>query len=202
MTQNTGTTAPEDEFYEDAQDNFPSKWDFEDRLVAVWPTGKTGTRVGENGKEYPWIETITMALDDGPDGDKGEGLTGDREEFLVGPAPAHAEGIQWSAAGVYSRVRPKLGKTMLAEKKDEHGKVVTDRSGQAVMETVVDYRPVCGRINRRKNAKKGLADSWSLGKPTEEDRVILRAMADDIKKMTAKVKQDFEKSEDQAAFDE
>ncbi len=185
MTTDTSNTQA-DEFYEDAQDNFPSKFDFEDRLVAIWPTGKTGTRQGENGKDYPWIETLTLALDDGPDGDKGVGLTSDREEFLVGPAPAHAEGLQWSAAGVYSRVRPKLGKTIQLD----------DGS------TVPDYRPVCGRINRRKNAKKGLADSWSLGKPTDEDREILRANADVIKRMTAKVKADAEKAGDEAAFDE
>jgi len=181
----TNTTA--DEFYEEAQDNFPSKFDFEDRLVAIWPTGRTGEREGENGKPYPWIETLTLALDDGPDGDKGVGLTSDREEFLVGPAPAQAEGIQWSAAGVYSRVRPKLGKT------------IPDPANPT--QQIPDYRPVIGRINRRKNAKKGMADSWSLGKPAEGDRAIMRQHEALIRSLTAKVAASFQEASDAEAFD-
>jgi hypothetical protein len=176
-------TNTEDEYYTDAQDNFPSKFDFEDRLVAIWPTGKTGEREGENGKPYPWIETVTVALDDGPDGDKGVGLTSDREEFLVGPAgteDAIAWGIQWSATGVYSRVFPKLGAKLA--------------------DGTPDYRPVVGRINRRKNAKKGLADSWSLGKPTDADREILRARLDVIKRVSGEVKAKAQAAEDTAAF--
>lgn len=198
MTDTTNTSATdEDEFYVDAQDNFPDKFDFEDRLVAIWPTGKTGTRPGTNGKPYPWIETLTLALDDGPDGDKGTGIKGDPRDgntFLVGPAPASAEDIQWSAAGIYSRVRPRLGK--LKMKTD--GTPELDENGQPIK----DYRPVIGRINRIRNKDKSLADPWSLAKPAEADRAAMLRHAGVIKTLTAKVKEGFEKDADVAAFDE
>jgi hypothetical protein len=177
------TTSTEDEFYDEAADEFPTKHDFEDRLVAIWPTGKTGTRPSEQAGQdpYPWVETITMALDDGPDGTAGEGMTSDKTPYLVGPAPATADAFQWSATGVFTRVAPRLRKKM------------ADGSP--------DYRPVIGRINRRKNAKKGFSDSWSLGKPVESDRELVRQHEAAIRKMTAQVAAARGEAEDAAAFD-
>jgi hypothetical protein len=183
MATDKSNASTEDEFYEEAADEFPAKEDFENRLVAVWPTGKTGTRVSEaSGKEYPYVETITMALDNGPDGEAGDGMRSDDAPYLVGPAPDHADGFQWSATGVYSRVFPRLSRTM------------ADGSP--------DYRPVIGRINRRKNAKKGFSDSWSLGKPVETDRDIVKAHEAVIRAMTAKVAKARQAAEDSAAFTE
>lgn len=179
--------SPADEFYDDAQDDFPAKEDFENRLVAIWPTGKTGTRIGENGQEYPWVETYSMVLDNGTTTLQEVAITGggdrsDGEPYLVGEAPALAEGIQWSATGVYSRVAPRLTKRL--------------------PDGTVDYRPVVGRINRRKNAKKGLADSWSLSKPTEEDRPKIRALESELMAMTQRVRGERQADSDKAAFDE
>ena len=181
------TSANEDEFYVEAEDEFPVKEDFEDRLVAIWPTGKKGTRPSEQAgaDPYPWVETITMALDDGPDGAELPGARSDKSPFLIGPAgsdTAVAEAFQWSATGVYSRVEPRLRKKM------------------ADGETP-DYRPVIGRINRRKNVKKGFNDSWSLGKPTEADKATVNRYADALRAMTARVAAERSQAEDAAAFD-
>jgi len=181
---NTGTN--EDEFYDEAADEFPTKEDFEDRLVAIWPTGKTGTRPSEQAGQdpYPWVETITMALDDGPDGTAGTGNRSDKAPYLVGPAgtpEAVAEAFQWSATGVYSRVQPRIRKKLA--------------DGEP------DYRPVIGRINRRKNAKKGFSDSWSLGKPTEDDKPTVKAHEQAIRAMTARVAKERGEAEDAAAFE-
>lgn len=176
----------EDEFYVEAEDEFPVKEDFEDRLVAIWPTGKTGTRPSEQAGQdpYPWVETITMALDDGPDGASLPGARSDKSPFLIGPAgsdTAVAEAFQWSATGVYSRVEPRLRKKMADG-------------------TTPDYRPVIGRINRRKNAKKGFSDSWSLGKPVEADRAAVKAHEATLRKITARVAKERAEAEDAAAF--
>jgi hypothetical protein len=171
MAENASTTTPEvDEFYDDVTETFPRKEDFEDRLVAVWVTGKHGTRLSEaNNKPYGWVETITMALDDGQDGTKGHGKASDGDEFLVGPAPAYAEPFQWSAEGMYSRLYPRIN--------------LRNAEGLA------DYRPAIGRVNRRKNAKKGFNDSWSIGKPADSDRATIRQYADQIRAMTKHVQE-------------
>jgi hypothetical protein len=182
MTEATGTT--EDEFYDEAQDEFPIKEDFEDRLVAVWVTGNHGTRKSEAPpyKEYGWVETITAVLDDGQDGTKGSGNRSDGKPFLIGPAPAVAEAIQWSAEGMYARLRPRIGK-------------VDPETGERI------FKPLTGRINRRKNAKRGFNDSWSIGSPTDSDKEILRANRDLLMKITAQVAKDAETSADAEAFE-
>lgn len=187
------TSTNEDEFYVEAEDEFPVKEDFEDRLVAIWPTGKTGTRPSEQAGQdpYPWVETITMALDDGTDPmqvvaiqSTPPGNRSDKSPYLIGPAGSDtsvAENFQWSATGVYSRVEPRLRKKMADG-------------------VTPDYRPVIGRINRRKNAKKGFSDSWSLGKPVEADRAAVKAHEAALRAITARVAATRSEAEDAAAF--
>ena len=169
----------QDEFYVDSPDTFPSKEDFEGRLVAIWPTGKVGTREGQQGA-YGWVETVTMALDDGPDGTAGTGTRSDGEEYLVGPAPEVVEDFQWSATGIYSRVKSRIGKKL------------DDGSG--------DFRPVIGRIHKRKSTQKGKADPWGLAKPTDADREIINRRADDIKAQMAKMRAKAEEAVNADAF--
>ena len=184
MVDTTSTNPSDDEFYDEATETFPRKEDFEDRLVAIWVTGKHGTRNSEaTGKPYGWVETVTMALDDGQDGTKGLGNASDGDPFLVGPAPAVAEPFQWSAEGMYSRLYPRIK--------------LVDGEGQP------DYRPVIGRINRRKNAKKGFNDSWSIGKPTDQDKAFIRENhLERLASTTARVKKDREEAQDSEAFDD
>jgi len=179
----TANNTNEDEFYDEATDEFPGKEDFRNRLVAIWLTGKKGVREGENGKDYPWVETYTLALDDGPDGAElpaNKMVDGEEKPWIIGAAPAMAENMQWSASGVYSRIAPKLNKH------NEDGSL--------------DCRPIIGRINSRPNAKKGLAPSWSLGAPTEADRATARKHKDLIQATSAKVKSEREAAADAEAF--
>lgn len=157
MTDETQTQ----EFYDEASEEFPGKEDFKDRLVAVWVTGKKGTRQNADGKSYPWVETITLALDDGPDGD---GATA-----LVGPAPERVDKLQWSTNGMVARLEPRI------TKKDADGNPV--------------YRPMIGRVNSRKNRIKGRSDSWSIASPTETDKATADQYADLLKSITAEVKE-------------
>lgn len=101
------------ELFDDAKTEFPAKEDLKDRLVAIWATGKTGERKSAaTGKSYGWVETITLVLDDGPDGSS--------STELVPAAPQKLDNFQWSAAGLYSRLsqrvqggKPKTFKPML-----------------------------------------------------------------------------------------
>lgn len=167
------TDQVEEQYYDEASEDFAGKEDFKDRLVAIWVTGVKGTRTNPDGKPYPWVETITVALDDGPDG---ESVT-----ELVGPAPDRQDKIQWSATGLVSRLEPRI------TKRDAEGKPI--------------YRPLTGRINSRKNKIKGRSDSWSLATPTEDDKVVLDGFTDLLQSITAEVKEMRETTDQGAAFD-
>lgn len=89
------------ELFDDAKTEFPAKEDLKDRLVAIWVTGKTGERKSPaTGKTYGWVETITLVLDDGPNG---ASITD-----LVPNAPQTLDNFQWSAAGLYSRLSQRV----------------------------------------------------------------------------------------------
>lgn len=137
-------TADDLEFFDDAKEQFPAKEDLKDRLVLIFTTGKTGTRKSEvDGKPYPWVETVTLVLDDGPDGTAFTDLvpraTGN---------PIELSGFQWSTGGMVARLKPRA----------EAG----------------NFRPQLGRINSRKNSRKGFSDSWSIAEPTDSDKDIAR----------------------------
>jgi hypothetical protein len=181
--KDTATTAPaEDEFYDEANEEFPGKEDLKDRLVAVWVTGKTGKRVSADGKPYPYVETVTLVLDDGPE------WTGKRQDGtpnLVGTAPAQLDNFQWSTEGMVARLTPRINA--------KHAE-----SGEP------NYRPMVGRINSRKNKVKGYSDSWSIAAPSEDDKALLRTpeVKAQLARITAEVTKLRAETEDQAAFDE
>ena len=185
MTDETKTNpTPGQDDFDDASEIFPRKEDFEDRLVFIWVTGKQGTRIGTAPphKTYGWVETVTMALDNGQDGTKGVGKASDGEEFLIGQAPAVADPFQWSAEGMFTRLAPRI------RLKNEDG--------------TPNYAPLLGRINRRKNVKKGMNDSWSISKPTDADKEIARKYLDQMRAQTAEIKELREGAENASAFDE
>lgn len=171
MTDTTNTVAPEDEFFDSATSEFPAKEDLKDRLVAIWNTGKEGTRVSQaTNKPYPYVETITLVLDDGPDGYQAKRADGDPNlvPSVAAEGPQRLDGFQWSASGLYARVSKRK----------------------------VGDRPMIGRINSRKNAIKGMADAWSIAEMTEDDRVIARKHVGLFKEITAEL----QKAQDNEAF--
>ena len=157
---------------DDSQEVFPTKDDMKDRLVLVWVTGKTGTRKSEaSGKQYTWVETTTMVVDDGPTwtGTVFDADTQQSREIRI-PSVAEAgptvlENFQFSFGGMVSRLQQRIG---------PDGKPKT-------------FKPMFGRINSRPNKTKGMAPSWSVATPTEEDHALLPKFATQIKEISARM---------------
>jgi hypothetical protein len=174
-------TAPQgvdenEDFYDDAEETFPGKEDLKDRLVAVFAL-ENGTDKNTDGKSYPFTKTITFVLDDGPDGTSAETAVRDGEigENRVGPAPAELD-LRWSTEGMVSRLAPRVGKT---------------------------WQPLVGRINSRPNKVKGRSASWSISKPTDEDKDYIRENGYNAKfrAIAARLEAEAKKAEDSGAFD-
>lgn len=169
------TQPQEDEFFDSATSEFPAKEDLRDRLVAIWNTGKEGKRQSEvTGKSYPYVETVTVVLDDGPQGWTGTRLDGDPNLVLsvAESGPQRLDGFQWSATGIYSRT----------VRREPYGK------------------PMIGRINSRKNKTKGMSDAWSIAECTPEDMEIARSHRDYIMRTTADLKAAHQQVSDDEAF--
>ncbi len=141
--------ALEDEFYEDANDEFPSvgndlivgahsgiKAEILGRLVAIWPR-ESGTDKGKNG-DYAWTDGICLVLDDGPDGTM--------HTDLIGPAPVELP-LRFSTTGIQSRLGPRLD-GMTKPKRDEDGQIIVPSRPQK-------YLPMIGRVNARPAKEKG-----------------------------------------------
>lgn len=165
----------EDEYYDSATSEFPAKEDLKDRLVAIWNTGVHGHRTSEaTGKNYGFVETVTLVLDDGPNGWQETRPDGDPNlvPSIEVEGPQRLDGFQWSAAGVYSRV--------------------SKRS--------VGGKPMIGRINSMKNKKKGMADAWSIAEMTDADKEIARKHIPLFKEIGAEIADKRQSDEDAEAF--
>lgn len=140
------TDHTDDDFFDDAKAEFPDKEDLNNRLVAIFAIGPCGERQSKStGKPYPYAGTVTVVLDDGPDGQSFTELVGP----VGGVQPIALPDFQWSASGVYKRVKPRVG-------------------------TELELRPMIGRINSKPNKTKGFTDSWSIAEPTDEDKALVR----------------------------
>lgn len=180
------------ELFDNATVDFPSKHDLKDRLVAIWVTGKQGTRPGQNGEPYPWVETVTLVLDDpkgvqdwdgqckNEDGDLVDSLV----PSVVQEGPARLDKFQWSAGGIATRLLPRI---TLKDKKTD----------QPI------YRPMIGRIDERKSQTKGKNNPWSIVPATPEEMEFVKAnFMDKIRSITIEVKGIREGTgSDEAAFD-
>jgi hypothetical protein len=176
MSDVNGTT-PEDEFFDDAQETFPGKEDLKDRLVAVWALEK-GTDKNADGKVYATVQSVTLVLDDGPDGWSPTSIR-DGEATPNRVPSVEEEGLQelalrWSTEGMVSRLAPRVDKTT---------------------------KPMIGRINSRPNKVKGRSASWSIAAPTEDDKVIVRQHADEIRAVSQRIQDEKNKATDTAVFD-
>jgi len=174
MTDTTNTT--EDlELFDDAKEEFPAKEDLESRLVAIWVTGKHGKRKSEaSGTSYDWYETITLVMDDGPEGTSFTDLV--PSVAATGDA-IRLDGFQWSAGGMVARLQ---------------SRVTGDKPNT--------FKPLRGRINKRKNARKGFSDSWSISEPTEADKETSRRYAEQVRKIMAEL-QAAQTASDEDAFE-
>jgi hypothetical protein len=176
MAKDTTNSTPEDEFFDDAAEAFPGKEDLKDRLVAVWALER-GQDKNNEGKAYPFVKTITLVLDDGPNGWSPTSIKDD--ETVPNLVPPVAEdgpqelALRWSTEGMVARLDPRIGKTT---------------------------KPMIGRINSRKNKTSGRSASWSIAAPTDEDKATARGHVDAIKAVTARVEAEANAAVDAEAF--
>lgn len=188
------TTNQQDEFYDDATEAFPSVDDLAPlatnknpdttgRLVAIWAL-ENGTAQGEKGP-YSFTETITLVLDDGPDGDQAT--------ELVGAAPVELK-LRHSTTGIQTRVGPRV-EGMSKPKRDADGQIITPS-------VPLKFRPMIGRINTRapKNYKNG-NPAVSIAVPTDADREIARRYETEIRAINERLEANASKAEDAKAFE-
>jgi hypothetical protein len=173
----TDVNSTQDEFFDDAQDVFPGKEDLKDRLVAVYALEK-GVDYNEKKEPYPIVQSVTLVLDDGPDGWQAQVIR-DNEQAENRVASVEAEGLQelalrWSTNGMVSRLAPRVGKT---------------------------FKPMIGRINSRPNKTKGHSASWSISSPTDADKATARKYEAELRAISARLEAEANAATDAAAFD-
>jgi hypothetical protein len=193
MAETPSTTG--DEFYDDATEAFPSVADLAPladnknptttgRLVAIWALSN-GTEQGDNGP-YPVTESITLVLDDGPDGDQAT--------ELIGPAPVELQ-LRHSTTGIQSRLAPRVD-GMSKPRRAEDGTILAPA-------VPLKFRPMLGRVNTRPSTKyKKGSPAVSIAKPTDEDRAIVKRYEADIRAINKRLEEKAAAIEDQAGFAE
>jgi len=171
----------DEDLFEPATDEFPSKFDMRDRLVVMYPTGVKGERMGENGKPYDWYETTTVVLDDSPRGwsEVGRDDHGNDRPMLVPSVEDNGAQVltkqQWSAGGITSRLSTRLPGP--------------------------DGKPgsLLGRINSMAGTK-GRNPSWSIAPPTDEDKVTARKFIAVCAAARKQIMDERRQAADEAAF--
>lgn len=166
----TDTVTEDDDLalYDDASDEFPSKFDLKDRLVLIWITGEKGSAMGSNGKPYDWYQTAMLVLDDSPHGyqEMRPNEDGEMRPNLVPSVevngPQELDPFRWSTSGIVARLAPRHAKKQ--------------------------WTGMLGRINSRKNKTKGHAPSWSISSPADADRAIADRYEKEIRAMNKKIK--------------
>lgn len=143
------------------------------RLVAIWAKEK-GSRLNEEGKPYPFVETLTLVLDDGPDGDQAT--------ELVGPAPVRLEGFQHSTTGLVARLEKRV-------------------KGVNAKNIPLRFRPMIGRMNTQASKKNKKVAAFSISEPTAEDMIIARKYKDMITTINRELEEAEKAAEDTAAFE-
>jgi hypothetical protein len=160
----------EDEFYDSASDSFPKAEHLAPsvppkfgpgRLVAIWPTGH-GTRKNERGETYPFVTTVTLTLDDGPDGDlTGPGWSEDAVE-LIPPGVVRLDDFQHSTSGLVARLQRRL----------------VGRNADGVP---LKFRPMIGRMNTQASKANKNVPAYSISAVTDADKVTIRQHGDRIR---------------------
>jgi hypothetical protein len=155
------------------------------RLVAIWAKS-AGTRKNDQGKEYPFIQTITLVLDEGPNGQAW--LTGtegwDSEaSTLIPAAPVRLDDFQHSTGGLVARLQKRL----------------TAKNAQGIP---LRWRPMVGRMNTQPSKANKNVAAFSISEPTAADMEVARKYKDMIIGINKEVEAAEKSAEDTAAFDE
>lgn len=143
------------------------------RLVAIWAQ-ENGTRKNEQGNPYPYVQTLTLVLDNGPDGSQ--------TDDVIGSAPVRLEDFQHSTGGLVARL----------------SKRVTGVNAKGVK---LKYRPMIGRINTQPSRANKNVAAFSISEPTAEDMETARKYKAMITAINAELEAKDKESEDSAAFE-
>lgn len=164
----------EDDFYDDATNEFPKVEHLAPslppkfgpgRLLAIWVKG-AGTRTNDKGKTYKYVDTITVTLDDGPEGLSAPGWAENAEELV--PAGVQRLDLQHSTGGLVARLEKRL-------------------NGKAVDGTPLKFRPLIGRLNTQASSQNKNVAAYSISQPTDEDRAVIRGHGDMIRGINAEL---------------
>jgi hypothetical protein len=191
----TSPTGVEDEFYDEANDEFPSVNDLvvgahnkikdqvDGRLVAIWAR-ENGVGKGQDGP-YDYTDALVLVLDDGPDGT--------HVTDLIGSAPQELP-LRFSTKGIQSRLAPRVD-GMTPVKRDADGNVIVPSVPQK-------FRPMTGRVNARPNTtRKDGSPPIGIAKPTDEDKVILQKFKEQIIEINQRLEAKATQAEDAKAFE-
>jgi hypothetical protein len=170
-----------EEYYDDVTNAFPAVEHLAPplppfglgRLVAIWAK-EVGTAKGNNGDPYTYVETITVALDDGPNGDQ--------VHELVGPAPYRVD-MRHSTGYLTAKLKARV------------------TAKHPVSGVPQRFRPLIGRVDTQpsKNNKNLAAYGW---KPmTEDDKAIVEQHKDLIISINQELEQAAEDEKNAAAFE-
>jgi hypothetical protein len=176
-------TAEDEEWMDGAKTAFPSIENLAPslrgsygpgRLVAIWAVENgVGQSTTTAGKTYGYTETITLVLDDGPDGTQ--------TDELIGAAPVRLE-MRHSTTGLHSRLKPRV-------------------DGVNAKGIKLRFRPMVGRINTQESKNSKNQAAFSISDPSPEDMVTARKYKDMILSINQELEAKAASDEDSAAFD-
>jgi hypothetical protein len=160
QTQTNQGAGDEDEFYDNATDAFPSVEhlapsvppNFGDgRLVAIWALENGQAKSKTDGSVYGYTQTITLALDDGPNGDQ--------INEMVGPAPFRVP-MRHSTGYIHSKLKDR----------------VTGKNQKGVP---LRFRPYLGRVNTQVSKASKNQAAYGIVPATEQEiaDVVMRHKA-------------------------
>jgi hypothetical protein len=190
VTQNVNGTTGADDFYDDATDTFPKIEHLAPslppnfgagRLLAIWVLGE-GTRKNDDGETYPYVETLTVTLDDGPNGLDAPGFPPDAAE-MVAPGFQRLEKFQHSTGGLVARLQKRL-------------------NGRTPDGTPLRFRPMIGRLDTQASKRSKMQAAYSIKAPTDSDREIVQQYGDEIRAINRELEDAATTGGDTAAFKE
>lgn len=173
-------TAEDEEWMDGAKTAFPSIENLapsvppafgDGRLVAIWAR-ENGVAKGDRGP-YPYVESITLVLDNGPDGTQ--------VDELIPQAPYRLD-LRHSTTGLVSRLKPRVD--------GNHPKTGVP----------LRTRPMIGRVNTQASRTNKNVAAFSIADPTPADMIIAREHKDLITSINAELTAADNKSEDENAF--
>jgi hypothetical protein len=133
------------------------------RLLAIWAL-ENGTRKNDQGKEYPFVRTLTLVLDEGPNGQAWltgtEGWAGDASQ-VIPASPVRLDDFQHSTGGLVARLSKRV-------------------NGVNAKGIKLRHRPYVGRINTQASSNNKMVAAFSISEPTAADMVVARKYKDMI----------------------